>query len=301
VFNNGGRRPGGEHSSVDELVPPVDETGRYARKPGAAYGPEQPVWSYTAPKKSDFYAFFISGAQRLPNGNTLICAGALGTFFEVTPEKEIVWKYKNPVKGGMGIGPGGGFPGPPPLGLILPPFLQDELQLSPAQKTQLEEFQKVVTGKLDKTLTDEQKSRLQARGGFGPGGFGGLPLPGQIMSASTQVMLKLTPEQKAQLGAVQKAVDAKLETLFNSDQKKRLKEMRDDFARGGPPGAGPGGPGRPPGGPGGPGPGGPPGENPVFRAYRYALDFPGLGGKSLKPGKTVEELQPKEPEKKKAA
>ena len=90
------RRPGGDHSSVDELVLPVDESGRYARKPGAAFGPDQPVWSYTAPKKSDFYSFFISGAQRLPNGNTLICEGSNGRIFEVTPAGEIVWEYINP-------------------------------------------------------------------------------------------------------------------------------------------------------------------------------------------------------------
>ena len=40
----------------------------------------------------------ISGAQRLPNGNTLICSGINGTVFEVTPEKEMVWKYVNPAK-----------------------------------------------------------------------------------------------------------------------------------------------------------------------------------------------------------
>jgi hypothetical protein len=306
VFNNGGRRPGGDHSSVDELVLPVDEAGRYARKEGAAFGPDRPVWSYTAPNKSDFYSFFISGAQRLPNGNTLICSGAHGTFFEVTPEKEIVWRYKNPVKGGMGFGPGGGFPGPPPLGMILPPFLLDDLHLSAAQKKQMEEFQKEVSSQLEKALTDQQKERLRPRGGPGPGGFGGLPLPGQIMAASTRAMLRLSAEQKGKVDEIQKAVDAKLATLFNADQKKRLEEIRRDFGRGGPPG-GPGGPGGPPGGPGGPGgpPGGPggapPGENPVFRAYRYGPDFPGLAGKDLKPGKTVEELQPKEPEKKQAA
>src|SRR5262249_19590941 len=150
---------------------------------------------------------------------------------------------------------------------------------------QLDEFQKEVSDKLAKALTDDQKTRLQARSGFGPGGFGGLPLPGQLLSASTQAMLKLTPEQKEQLVGLQKALDAKLDTMFNADQKKRLKEMRDDFARGGPPGVGPGGPGGPPRGPGGPGgppPGGPPGENPVFRAYRYGLDYPGLAGKELK-------------------
>ncbi len=46
---------------------------------------------------------------------------------------------------------------------------------------------------------------------------------------------------------------------------------------------------------------GPPGGSGVFRAYRYGPDYPGLAGKDLKPGKTVEELQPKEPEKTKGA
>ncbi len=34
-------------------------------------------------------------AQRLPNGNTLICDGAKGHAIEVTPEKEIVWEWLN--------------------------------------------------------------------------------------------------------------------------------------------------------------------------------------------------------------
>lgn len=42
------------------------------------------------------YSSFISGAERLPNGNTLICSGANGRFFEVTSGNEIVWEYVNP-------------------------------------------------------------------------------------------------------------------------------------------------------------------------------------------------------------
>jgi hypothetical protein len=38
----------------------------------------------------------ISGAERLPNGNTLICEGAKGRVFEVTATHEIVWEYVNP-------------------------------------------------------------------------------------------------------------------------------------------------------------------------------------------------------------
>ena len=47
------------------------------------------VWSYSHP---DLYFNLISGAVRLPNGNTLICEGDYG-YWEVTQEKEVVWKY----------------------------------------------------------------------------------------------------------------------------------------------------------------------------------------------------------------
>ncbi len=43
-----------------------------------------------------FYSGYISSAQRLPNGNTLITEGADGRIFEVTPEREIVWEYVSP-------------------------------------------------------------------------------------------------------------------------------------------------------------------------------------------------------------
>lgn len=98
VFNNGNRRPGDEHSTVDELVIPMDAAGRYARPASGPYGPDKPAWSHASPNKTDFYSFYVSGAQRLPNGNTLICSGAQGTFFEVTPEGETVWRYVNPLR-----------------------------------------------------------------------------------------------------------------------------------------------------------------------------------------------------------
>jgi hypothetical protein len=41
----------------------------------------------------------ISSAQRLPNGNTLICAGAPGIIFEITPENKVVWQYNLPLFG----------------------------------------------------------------------------------------------------------------------------------------------------------------------------------------------------------
>jgi hypothetical protein len=98
VFNNGGRRKPLEYSSVDEFIPPTDEDGNYVRPKGGPFGPGQPSWSYSAPNKKDFFSWFISGAQRLPNGNTLINAGAVGIVFEVTPEGETVWRFSSPFK-----------------------------------------------------------------------------------------------------------------------------------------------------------------------------------------------------------
>ncbi|MFC1902215.1 aryl-sulfate sulfotransferase [Chloroflexota bacterium] len=42
------------------------------------------------------YSSFISSAQRLPNGNTMITEGNSGRIIEVTPTHEIVWEYISP-------------------------------------------------------------------------------------------------------------------------------------------------------------------------------------------------------------
>jgi hypothetical protein len=98
VFNNGQERPDGEYSSVEELVLPF-EPGKGFTREGPAFGPERPVWSYTS--RPDFYAAFISGCQRLPNGNTLVCEGPEGRVFEVTAAGEVVWEWLNPFAGDL--------------------------------------------------------------------------------------------------------------------------------------------------------------------------------------------------------
>jgi hypothetical protein len=94
VFNNGLGRKDGYYSSVDEIALPVDTKGHYQLQAGKAFAPDKALWVYSAPNKNDFYASIISGAQRLPNGNTLICSGTNGNVFEVTPNKETVWKME---------------------------------------------------------------------------------------------------------------------------------------------------------------------------------------------------------------
>jgi hypothetical protein len=60
---------------------------------------KQVVWGYSGALAS-FYAMHISGMQRLPNGNTLICAGTQGHMFEVTSTGDLVWEYTSPIMGG---------------------------------------------------------------------------------------------------------------------------------------------------------------------------------------------------------
>ena len=98
VFNNGyelienPRR----YSSIEEIVPPVDGYG-YLRGPGTPYTPAKPIWTYTAETPTDFYSSLMGCAQRLPNGNTLICASTSGDVFQVTPDGNTVWRYVYPM------------------------------------------------------------------------------------------------------------------------------------------------------------------------------------------------------------
>ncbi len=94
IFNNG---IGRGYSTVHEIVPPVDVAGNYTLASGAAFGPTSPVWTYIATPPTNFYSAEISGAQRLPNGNTLICEGIKGNLFEVTSAGQTVWNYMCPV------------------------------------------------------------------------------------------------------------------------------------------------------------------------------------------------------------
>jgi hypothetical protein len=99
VFNNGRDRPAGGFSSVDEITPPLKPDGTYRLAAGAAYGPEELAW--TAPLPPDRFAPFISGAERLRNGNTFVCAGTDGRLLELSPAGEIVWEYRNPFGGNL--------------------------------------------------------------------------------------------------------------------------------------------------------------------------------------------------------
>ena len=54
------------------------------------------VWQYRDNPPFNFFSAYISGARRLPNGNTLITEGHFGRIFQVTPDGAVVWEYVNP-------------------------------------------------------------------------------------------------------------------------------------------------------------------------------------------------------------
>lgn len=96
VFNNNiGSTEGLEYSAIDIIDPEMDENDNYRLNEGK-FGPDNTYWSYTSTPKTDFFSKNLSGSQRLPNGNTLICEGAIGRFTEINPNKEKVWQYVNP-------------------------------------------------------------------------------------------------------------------------------------------------------------------------------------------------------------
>ena len=97
VFNNGSGRPGGSYTSVDVFTQPISENNLYPLDSNGVYGPDSLSWQYTATPQGDFFAANISGAHRLENGNTLICDGPRGHYFEVDSAGSLVWDYVNPV------------------------------------------------------------------------------------------------------------------------------------------------------------------------------------------------------------
>lgn len=94
VFNNGMQSSKQDFSSIDEVKLPLMPDGTYDRKPQKAFGPAEIEWTFADP--GELFSPRISGAQRLPNGNTLICSGTQHLLLEVTPNAETVWMYRNP-------------------------------------------------------------------------------------------------------------------------------------------------------------------------------------------------------------
>ena len=80
VFDNGMHRIGMPFSRVVEIDPATSAV----------------VWEFGGDPPEQFFSGHISGAERQPNGNVLVCEGASGRVFEITRRGETVWEWVTP-------------------------------------------------------------------------------------------------------------------------------------------------------------------------------------------------------------
>ena len=93
LFDNGCHRAGPTFSRVIEVDPATNEiVWEYQGAVREVDWDGSTVWEYE-------HHYAHHDMLRLDNGNTLICEGAPGRIFEVTPDQEIVWEYINPMPG----------------------------------------------------------------------------------------------------------------------------------------------------------------------------------------------------------
>ena len=91
VFNN---QYLANQSAVMEIELPVNAQGLPRFSAGTnVYAPLAPFWVFAEP---GFYSSFVSSAERLPSGNTLICSGAQSRLFEVDMSGQTVWSHQSP-------------------------------------------------------------------------------------------------------------------------------------------------------------------------------------------------------------
>ncbi len=88
--------PNGNLLIFDNGTHRVDQPAPFSRVIELDIATRQIVWTYQERRAIDFFSPYISNAQRLPNGNTLICEGSFGRLFEVTSDGRVVWEYVNP-------------------------------------------------------------------------------------------------------------------------------------------------------------------------------------------------------------
>ena len=310
IFNNGEGRRDAEYSAIEEIKIPSASDGSFNVEKGKPFGPENPVWRYVAQPKTGFYSSFLSGVQRLANGNTLICSGMQRNIFEVDPSGRTVWTYTVPTDGdptaadaapmptpqmtGMPGGPGG-----PPLPLLVTVLdINGDGFIDADEVAQASISLKKLDRNGDGVLSIEEC--LPGPGGpfggppggpFGgpPGGPPGGPGGGPMRPPLPPIFTVLDSNGDGKIDAAEiEAAPGNLPKLDkNGDGKISLEECLpalggptppggigdNPFSPPGPPNALPGGPGGPQGGPPG-GPGGAPPLPPIITVF--GTDRPGV-------------------------
>jgi hypothetical protein len=80
IFDNGQHTGGMSRSRIIEVSPKDSSI----------------AWEFLASPPQQFYSSHISGAQRLPGDNVLVCEGLSGRVFEITRKGETVWEWQSP-------------------------------------------------------------------------------------------------------------------------------------------------------------------------------------------------------------
>jgi hypothetical protein len=130
IFNNGGTNNNSisAYSTILEISPYISGMNgttpiigsTYVDPPAAGYNnnannnsslngfgqanlSNQIVWRYQPQSPTEFNSQYMSGMDRLPNGNTFICSAQQGHFLEVTSSGALAWEYMNPIFDTKGI------------------------------------------------------------------------------------------------------------------------------------------------------------------------------------------------------
>lgn len=272
VFNNGQylyqRTPG---SSVLEINPFLDgngrDTGKYVNPPDAGYRREtydhdthneprlvsnQVVWSYRSVNSHGFFSHIGGSAQRLPNGNTLVCSDTEGHLFEVTAQGQLAWEYINPVTRQGAVKE---LPDALPMTNSVFRVLRYGPDY-PGLKGRTLTAQGTITGRVAQGL-DSRPVLAEGGGtpqGGGPRGAGaraergsqggpqspsaGAPPQGagggqgpaggvKLLPRGMEQQLNLTPEQVQQLAAAEAEILTKLNQILTSQQQQLLRQIRE--------------------------------------------------------------------------
>ncbi len=272
VFNNGERRPGGNYSSVEQFSPPIDGSGSYFRRARLPFLPLKPKWTYAGVPEDRFYSALLSNAQRLANGNTLVCSGVQGVVFEVTADGTIVWKYKAREADAFAAGEGK----KPKFGRIMTPLIQDMIGLSDQQKSKLDDLDLRVSESLEKLTSLERKAEIGeflTRNAESESEI--LVRFGEALPTAVVQKYPLSAEAERALESLEKQTELDLNQILEAAQRGKLEQLRSGFGN------------KKAGSPGGNVLGA--GGCPLFRALRYSLDYPAFKGRNLAQPKNSEE------------
>lgn len=104
VFNN---RVGADFSTINIINPGFDMYEWSFPQDEGVFGPFDFDLNKTHPIDSTLmHSTGLSSVQYLPNSNLLVCVGRYGYSLEITPDNEIVWEYKTPLRSGAFVAQG---------------------------------------------------------------------------------------------------------------------------------------------------------------------------------------------------